>query len=318
MKSVCEDVVNAAKNDMNIMITGETGTGKTFLSKILHQLSKRSDKKFEAIHCGLISNDVNSFKSHLFGHVKGAYTGAVGTRTGVFEIVEDGTLVIDDITTMPIEVQSGLLEVLDNRCFYKMGDSKVKIPFNARVILTSNQNLNTSIEENLLRKDFKFRITQEFITIPPLRNRIEDIPYLVKQYMEIIADASIRGKEISEESMALLQRQPWLGNTRQLFHLISRAAYHENASEISLNTIKKELMKDYEINEIDELELMNKLNDADLETQLDKLRKDYIIKSLAKSKGNISETARNLGYQNHNGLQYWLKKYNIDVKEFKE
>ncbi len=317
MSEVANEIIKAAKNDLNIMISGETGTGKTMIARIIHLLSSRSKNKYEEIPCGILSSDVNSFRSQLFGHVKGAFTNAFQNKKGVFELVENGTLVLDDVTTMPMEVQKGLLQAIENRFFSRFGDESSKIKFDARVISTTNQNINESINDKSFRSDLKYRLCGEFINIPPLRKRTEDIPLIIEFFLKTNNNEKFKNMTIASEALSLLERQPWIGNVRQLLYVISRAAYHENNNVISLSTIKSELLKEYDL-DFDNYDLLFDINIDDLESKIDILRRKVIIEELRKSNGNLSEVARNLGYSNHSSIQYWIRQYGIDVKDYKK
>ncbi len=314
MAKVCKDALDSSDNDMNLTIIGETGTGKTYLAKIIHNLSKSSSKNFIEYNCGNVSGNIDTFNSQIFGHVKGAFTGAIDNKKGVLEAAGDGTVFFDDITSMPLEVQKGLLQAMEEKKYRRLGDEKNIISFNARVIASTNRNINEAVNEKLLREDLKFRLCGEIINIPPLRNRTEDIPSIIKEFFSSQKSNELKEKKISEDVFPLLMRQPWLGNVRQLLNVVYRASFHEKKDEISLDTIKNELWKEYGIeNEVEAHDRFPEL-EGDLETTLIAIRKKFIIKTLKKTFGNVSSAAYELGYKNHRGLQYWIDKLEIDVK----
>ncbi|TAL68551.1 MAG: sigma-54-dependent Fis family transcriptional regulator [Bacteroidetes bacterium] len=311
MAKVCKKALEASEHDMNLMILGETGTGKTSLAKAIHKLSKRGNKNFANYECGTLSSDIDKFSSQIFGHVKGAYTGAYTDKTGILEIAIGGTVFFDDITNIPLEVQKGLLKVIEEKEFTRMGDEKKKYFFQARVIAATNCNLEEAIKDNILSKDLKFRLCGDIIKIPPLRMRTDDIPIIVQSYLKNQNIKELKVREISEEVYPLLMRQPWLGNVRQLLTVVQRASNKEKKNEISFNSITESLWTEYDIDE-DSLtyEKFSDL-DGDLDTTITNIRKKFIIKALKQSKGNVSLAAKELGYINHRGLQYWIEKLGI-------
>ena len=172
MAKLCSQTYYAAKTDLNLMILGETGTGKTLLANAIHKVSDRNNFPFKELNCGTMSSDINWLRSELFGHTANSFNNAK-ERNGLLSEVQHGTMLLDDITELPLQVQGGLLQVIQSRIFRKLGDNTDR-EFKARIISTTNQNINRAIKENKFRDDLRFRLCQETIVIPPLKERPED------------------------------------------------------------------------------------------------------------------------------------------------
>ena len=315
MAKICFDALKTANTDLSIMIVGETGSGKSFLAKAIHNLSNRRKEPFKVLNCGSISSDINWLMSELFGHKEKSFNEALN-RFGILSDVKGGTLLLDEVIEIPYTVQSGLLSVIETKKYRRLGEN-IEREFSGRIISTSNRPISEVVREKKFREDLKFRLCQEVITIPPLRDRVQDIPAITKNYLENSKDRSLKIKEISEESLILLQRQPWTGNVRQLLSVISRASAYETSKIITLPTIKEELLKEYSMREND-TDLIKLLDiNVDLEVTIDQLRKEQIIKALKENNGNISAASRVLGYSTHQSLHYWLKEYKIEPKGYK-
>ncbi len=320
MQSFAYDVLIAAENHLNVLITGETGTGKTILARIIHKLSKQKNKPFEEQNCGVISRDINSFKSQLFGHTKGAFTGAAKEKKGIFEIAGEGTIFLDDIVTLKEEAQQGLLQAIESKTFKKLGDDRNELQLKARIISATNININKAVEEKLFRKDLKYRISGEIINIPPLRERLEDIPAIVKFYLNNHKEKAIQLKTMGNEALNFLMQQDWPGNVRQLLNVVERAAHHQKNNIILLTTVKEALEKDDELqnnrNEVITEDNIDFIPD-NLDEYLDSQRKKIIIFALSQTRGNVSQAAKILGFNHHRKLQYWIEKYKINVRKYK-
>lgn len=313
MKDVCLRALKASKNNFPLMITGETGTGKTALARAVHKLSGRADKPFVEINCGNFSSDTNTFHSQLFGHTKGAFTGAMKSNKGFLEAAYNGTILFDDITAMPVDIQKGMLQVIESKKYRRFGNNTDLNDFDSRIISTSNIPLSEAISSNLLREDLKYRLTREIIYIPPLRSRPEDIEIIVLHFLENSDEMGMNIREVSKEALTLLKKQPWLGNVRQLLNVAARASAHERDSVISFNTVQSELFLEYGFDvkrqfcyETDDIEI-----DGDLETTINNIRERIIIKYLKKHNGALSVASRDLGFKNHNSLKYWIDKLKI-------
>ncbi len=215
-------VEKVAPTDSAILINGETGTGKELIARKIHQQSHRNHKPFIAINCNAIPSGL--LESELFGHKKGAFTGAFGDRTGFFKLAEGGTLFLDEIGDMPVELQAKLLRVLQERQFFPVGSTKLSdaIHVDVRVISATHQNLKYMISSGRFRKDLFYRLNTVQLTVPPLCERIEDIEPLIHHFIAT-KSATNRIKGIRPDALAMLQQWTWEGNVRELEHVIERA-----------------------------------------------------------------------------------------------
>jgi sigma-54 specific flagellar transcriptional regulator A len=216
-----ELIDQVAKSEATVLILGESGTGKEVVAQALHRSSLRKDKPFVPINCGAIPAEL--LESELFGHEKGAFTGALTSRQGRFEMAEGGTLFLDEIGDMPMPMQVKLLRVLQERCFERVGSNKT-IHCDVRVIAATHRKLELEIEEKRFREDLFYRLNVFPIEVPALRERAEDIPYLVNDLIARM-EASNRGTvRLTRNALALLMQHRWPGNVRELSNLIERLA----------------------------------------------------------------------------------------------
>lgn len=214
-----ELVGRVSTTDATVLIQGESGTGKEVIAKLVHDLSSRSSGPFIPINCGAIPGEL--LESELFGHEKGAFTGAVAARKGRFELAEGGTLFLDEIGDMPFAMQVKLLRVLQEKTFERVGGIK-SIPCDVRIIAATHQNLESKIEENRFRADLYYRLSIFPIEIPPLRERHGDVPTLITAFLK---SSKIDGRgsiEFSHEAVGQLEAYAWPGNVRELSNLIER------------------------------------------------------------------------------------------------
>jgi DNA-binding NtrC family response regulator len=281
MQKVFSTIKKVAQTDASILILGENGTGKELVARSLHKNSSRHDEVFISVDLGAITETL--FESELFGHVKGAYTDAKGERAGRFEIASGGTLFLDEIGNLSIPLQSKLLTVIERREVIKIGSNKPR-PIDIRLICATNMPIKQMISEDKFREDLLYRINTVEIVIPPLRDRIEDIPllanYFLKQYNKKYKKNI---KEISSQTYKKIEHYAWPGNVRELQHSIERAVILAETnilqpSDFQLTTIS---------GKADEVELDN--------YNLDEVEKTIIQKVMKKYRGNISNAAKELG-----------------------
>ena len=214
MQDVFRAIGRLSNSDINVLIWGESGTGKELVANALHRHSPRSGQPFVAINTAAIPADL--LESELFGHEKGAFTGAVKQRRGRFEQADGGTLFLDEIGDMPAELQTRLLRVLSDRKFYRVGGVE-QIEVDVRILAASNQDLSKRVREGGFREDLFHRLNVIHIALPPLRERTQDIPLLTNHFLERVADElKVDRKHLTSEAMAILQNAAWPGNVRQL------------------------------------------------------------------------------------------------------
>jgi PAS domain S-box-containing protein len=221
LQQVLVRVTKVAPTDSTVLITGETGTGKELIARAIHKASKRSERAFVSVNCAAIPTSL--IPSELFGHEKGAFTGATGRRLGRFELAEEGTLFLDEVGELPPETQVALLRVLQEREFERVGGNR-SIKTNVRVIVATNRDLPAAIAGGTFREDLFYRLNVFPIEIPPLRKRKEDIPLLVQYFIDRYArEAGKNIRKISKETLDLFQSYPWPGNIRELRNVIERS-----------------------------------------------------------------------------------------------
>jgi len=221
LRSVLSEVSKVAPTDSTVLITGETGTGKELVARALHKRSRRSSRAFVSVNCAAIPPSL--IASELFGHEKGAFTGAVQLRQGRFELAEGGTIFLDEVGDLPPDTQIALLRVLQEREFERVGGGR-RIRANVRVIAATNRDLQAAIEDKTFRSDLYYRLNVFPLEMPPLRERLEDIPLLVEYFTHRFAQRA--GKpinRISKLTLDLLQSYGWPGNVRELQNVVERA-----------------------------------------------------------------------------------------------
>ena len=214
-------ISQVAGRDVNVLITGESGTGKEIVANNLHRASKRADGPFVPVNCGAIPSEL--LESELFGHEKGAFTGAISSRAGRFEMANGGTLFLDEIGDMPLPMQVKLLRVLQERCFERVGGSKT-IECDVRIIAATHKDLEQMIVESSFREDLYYRLNVFPIDMPPLRARIDDLPPLVDEFSRRLALEGFGKLRFHPSAIVSLQKHDWAGNIRELANLIERLA----------------------------------------------------------------------------------------------
>jgi DNA-binding NtrC family response regulator len=215
-------IEQVAPTSASVLITGESGTGKEVIARILHKLSPRAARPLVAINCAAIP--ANLLESELFGHEKGAFTGATASRIGRFEEANESTLFLDEIGEMPVDLQSKLLRALEERKVRRVGGSR-EIPIDVRVVSATNTRIETLLQEGNLREDLFFRLNVFLIAIPPLRERIDDIPILAEHFLqEHLREAPSRVVGFSDEALRRMKSYPWPGNVRELRNAVQRGA----------------------------------------------------------------------------------------------
>jgi formate hydrogenlyase transcriptional activator len=221
LKTILSGIVKVAPTDSTVLITGETGTGKELVARAIHKASRRSDQAFISVNCAAIPSSL--IASELFGHEKGAFTGALQRRQGRFELADSGTIFLDEIGELPVETQIALLRVLQERQFERVGGSRV-IPTDVRIIAATNNDLPAAIASGKFRADLFYRLNVFPIDVPPLRNRKEDIPMLVEYFVQRYAEKARKQiTKIDKNTLKLCQSYPWPGNIRELQNIIERS-----------------------------------------------------------------------------------------------
>ncbi len=230
MERVFETTRRVALSNASVLLLGETGTGKELIATAIHRLSRRANSPFVRVNCGALSESL--LESELFGHVRGAFTGAVNNRTGRFEAAHTGTIFLDEINSTSLLLQVKLLRVLQEREFERVGDVQT-ITVDTRVIAASNRDLSIEVQENRFREDLYWRLNVVPIEIPPLRKRREDIPALVTHFLGYYNQANDRNvSSVQPEAMTALQDYHWPGNVRELQNYVERAVVMSESDEL--------------------------------------------------------------------------------------
>lgn len=234
-----ERTLRVAPIDLSVLVTGESGTGKEFFPKIIHAYSPRKHAKYIAVNCGAIPE--GTIDSELFGHEKGAFTGAVASRKGYFEEANGGTIFLDEVAELPLTTQARLLRVLETGEFLKVGSSTVQ-KTNIRVVAATNVDMLKAIEEGRFREDLYYRLSTVQINIPPLRDRGNDINLLARKFATDFAERwRLPAVSFSDTAQAVLDRYRWPGNVRQLKNVVEQVALFEAGNEVSSDTLRSYL-----------------------------------------------------------------------------
>lgn len=305
--SIKETVLRFAKYDLTFLITGETGTGKEVFANAIHGLSNRKDKNFIKINCAAIPKDL--LESELFGYEAGAFSGALkGGKKGKFEHANGGTLLLDEIGEMPLSLQSKLLRVLQERELERIGGLKT-IKLDVRVICSTNQNIMELVEKGEFRRDLYYRINAVEIHIPPLRDRLEDIPLLSNHFIDRINDKNGLGVTgVSRDVYSMFYNYEWPGNIRELKQVLERACIMAGSGQISLGHLDFLLKRMYQKNERN-VEINNKKDS--LSNVTSEVEKEKIIRVLVETNGNKSAAVKLLKIS-RSSLYNKIKKYNIE------
>lgn len=278
IKSAVQLAQKIAPAEANVLLLGETGTGKEVFANAIHAHSKRSDKSFIAINCSAFAKDL--LEGELFGHKAGAYTGALKDKKGLIELADDGTLFLDEIGEMNIDLQAKLLRVIENGEFIKLGDVKTT-RVNVRIIAATNRDLVKASEEGLFREDLYYRLNVFTIHLPALRDHVEDIPDLAHHFMAFYAAKENKGVlQVSKEAMELLQQHNWKGNIRELRNVLERAIILADGPAILPEHLPYEIQKQ---------------DKGGSSLSLASVEKNHIQKVLQYTKGNKTKTAVLLG-----------------------
>ncbi len=295
IREVHKAVEKVARTDFSVVICGETGTGKEIIAEAIHNFSHREKKPFVSIDCGAIPETL--IESELFGHTKGAFTGAVDTRNGAFQNANRGTIFLDEITNLSLDMQKKLLRVLQAKEVQKIGSTK-KEHLNIRVISASNEDIVEMVKQGRFRRDLFYRLNEFIIYVPPLRERKGDIPLLTQRFLkEICAQLKCKRKSISKPAMRLMYDYEWSGNVRELKNALKRAIVISEA-EIKpehfdlISTVGKPVTYpidrvELDISDYQELDLKGVVKEHSA-----KIEKEIIQKALHQFNGNKSKTAR--------------------------
>ncbi|HEX2922066.1 MAG TPA: sigma-54 dependent transcriptional regulator [Bacteroidales bacterium] len=292
MINVMNIVRKVASTDANVLITGENGTGKELVAKEIHRLSKRSEELMVSVDLGSLTETL--FESELFGHVKGAFTDAAEDRKGRFEQASGSTLFLDEIGNLSLRSQSKLLSVLQSRQIIRVGSNK-PVPVNIRLICATNRNLGEMVIEGSFREDLFYRVNTIMIEVPPLRDRVDDIPILANHFLKINGERYGKpGLKLNTHALEKLSNHSWPGNVRELQHSIEKAV----------------ILSDSNILKPSDFVFTSKANSISGDMTLDEMEKQFITYTMRKYHSNLSLAANKLGITRQT-LYNKLRKYDI-------
>ena len=299
MRQVGEFIGKVAQSDSTVMIRGESGTGKELVAYAIHRNSPRAEKPFVAINCAAIPEAL--LESELFGHEKGAFTGAIGTKKGKLEVAEGGTIFLDEIGDLAPSLQAKLLRVLQEREFERVGGTRT-LKFDVRVIAATNRNLEEAIKSGEFRQDLYYRLNVVATVVPPLRERPDDIPLLAMYFAAKYAEKCKRSlKGISSEARSLLMAYSWPGNVRELENAIEHAVVLGLSDEILVDDLPDALLETQSVQQ----------DSGKYHDRLNQLKKQMITDAVTQTKGNYTEAAKLLGLH-PNYLHRLIR--NLDLK----
>ena len=306
IQNILQMIDKVAPLDTRVLITGENGTGKELVARAIHKKSERKEKSFVEVNCAAIPNEL--IESELFGHEKGSFTGAVQQRIGRFELANRGTLFLDEVGDMSSQAQAKVLRAIEDGKIERVGGGK-KIDVDVRLIAATNKNLKDEISKGTFREDLFHRLNVIPINVPPLRERLEDIPILVDHFAN---DISLKHKKpltkFSDDAIQVLKNQSWTGNVRELRNIIERIIIIVDKREISRKDI--EFMFASNQQSVDDLvDTSNSFQEFK-----EKAERVFILKQLIANDWNISKTAEMLDIQRSH-LYNKMKKYGIEKEE---
>ncbi|HIC91970.1 MAG TPA: sigma-54-dependent Fis family transcriptional regulator [Syntrophaceae bacterium] len=291
-----------------VLITGENGTGKELVARAIHRKSQRADKPFVEVNSAAIPEEL--IESDLFGHEKGSFTGAYAKKRGKFDLAHEGTLFFDEIGDMSLKTQAKILRILQEQKFERVGGTKT-IEVDVRVIAATNKDLKQEIRKGVFREDLYYRLNVIPIEVPPLRDRLDDIPMLVEEFLEDLSFRSrLPKKEVTPEALELLMDYKWPGNVRELKNMIERLVILTPGNIITANDIPDSL-KEKAKPDIDIKDSLFKF--SSLKEAKSYFEKEFILKKLAENNGNISQTAQTIGVERSH-LHKKIRAYGVEHK----
>ncbi|HLD78181.1 MAG TPA: sigma-54 dependent transcriptional regulator, partial [archaeon] len=305
MAEIFDTIRKIADSPSTVMVSGESGTGKELVARAIHFNSQRRTKPFVSVNCGAIPEAL--MESELFGHVKGAFTGAVANKVGLFSAAEAGTLFLDEITEIPTLLQVKLLRAIQEREVRRVGDTR-DLKVDVRLIAASNRELEQAVSEGVLREDLFYRLNVIPIHLPPLRERREDIALLVAHFLQKFGrqlNKDVRG--VTPEALAILERYHWPGNIRELENVLERAIVLGGGEVLGADALPESVRRERPMKAL-EVELPE--DGMDLEATLDALERRYLQRALDRS-GGVQTKAAELLRMTFRQFRYKLQKHHM-------
>jgi len=299
-----------ALRSVPVLIEGESGTGKELLARAIHAASPRRDRPFIAINCGAIPAEL--VESELFGHVKGAFTGATWDRSGVFEAADGGTLFLDEVGELPLAAQVKLLRVVQEQTVTRVGATQ-SVAVNARIIAATNRQLVTEIQAGRFREDLFYRLAVAVLKLPPLREREGDLSLLIDRLLEQVnrngaEDPGYPQKNLAPGARNLLLTHPWPGNVRELLNTLQRATLWSEGATITEEELREALLP-FPACEDDDVLGRPLTPGFSLSDLMGEVARHYLYRALDEAQGNRTRAAELLGLPSYQTLNNWLKKY---------
>ncbi len=309
MRKLLKLVRKIADSNICVLITGESGTGKELIARAIHKLSPRRLNPFIPVNCGALPEHL--FESELFGHERGAFTGAVQSKPGLLEFSDTGTFFLDEIGELSPELQVKLLRILQEKKIRRVGGTK-EIKIDVRILAATNRNLEDLVERGLFREDLYYRLTAMKIDVPPLRERVEDIPMLAQHFMqEICKEANNKNCRISPSAIEKLKAYPWPGNIRELQNTINRAFYLRSSELIEEEDFPLIIAQNQNVLN---KQLFSMPYSKAKETMIQQFEIEYLKYHLKLNKGNVSRTAISCGLDRRT-IHRLINKYQIVFKD---
>ena len=313
IKAIIKKAHKLAESDLPVLILGETGTGKEVMANAIHAAGERSNKPFRAINCGAIPESL--VDSILFGHIKGAFTGAISNHDGLFAQADGGTLFLDEVGELPVDVQVKLLRVLQEKEITRVGDTKTTL-VDVRIIAATHRDLFLMVEEDKFREDLFYRLAVGVLNLPPLRERYDDIQPIVDELLDqinlqITKYPNKKSKKISQSAKNIISGYLWPGNIRELWNTLNRAVLWSDNDIIEVSDIEDALLSSHKKDRNKEISLSYGDN-FDLPQHIDNIKKEYIKSALIACGGSKTKAAKMLNVGSHQSLSNWMDKLGLE------
>jgi len=311
IKQLNEQIKIVSPTNAWVLISGENGTGKELVAHTIHRLSRRARMPIIEVNCAAIPEEL--IESELFGHEKGAFTGATTMKKGKFDLAHEGTLFLDEIGDMSLKAQSKTLRILQEQKFERVGGSRT-IHVDVRVVAATNKDLEAEIQKGTFRDDLYFRLNVIPIRVPPLRERVDDIPQLVKEFVgEISLDMNLEPKVFSDDALKVLKRYNWPGNVRELRNLVERLMIMTQDRDIKASDIPSPIQQETSMGEV----YTSGLSAASYKEAKGIFEKAYLEMKLREFSWNVSQTAEAIGIERSN-LHRKIKAYGLEDPRFQQ
>ena len=315
MRKLLAKIQDVAQTPATVLIQGKSGTGKQLVAGSVHYLSPRTDHPFVEINCGAIPHEL--MESELFGHEKGAFTGAVKQKKGKFELADGGTLFLDEIGELPLDLQVKLLHILENQRFTRVGGTNF-IKTDARIVAATNRDLAEEVAAGRFRQDLFYRLKVVFVKIPSLQERREDVPLLADFFLKKHKKLNIQSTRklaLADEALNALVAYTWPGNVRELENVIQQAVIFAKEGRVELSNLPEEI-KSALVSRAETKAEVQKEKQRRTDSILRQIEYDFLKRLLTSTRGNISHAAEKSGYDRRQ-IQNLIKKHRINIENFK-